>query len=170
MKSAMTALLVLAGLALIPPALIEQEYVLSGIALALTVIGSVLLRRLPTSRWSDLLLIVEGVVAVLAMMTGLHPFFPVFAFALQLAAWNLGHRLGHLESAVADRRAMARTALRLLSISVLASLVVVAIATAFLYVKLPMTFGIGLGLSLCVLLLLAVFVRFTQSAHRDDDA
>jgi hypothetical protein len=157
-------------LALVLPALIEGMYILTGAACALMIAGVALLRRRPASRWSDILLIAESIVAMFVVLSGAHPTFGILAFSLQLGAWNIGHRFGHLETAAADRDAIARVSLRLLLFSLLSSLVVSVIVTVFLYVRMPMTFTIGLGLALCVLLLLVLFVRFAWSARRDRDA
>ncbi len=164
------ALLALAGLVFIPAALVERAYILSGLAAALAVGGIVLLRVRPSSRWSDVLLIAESAVATFAVMSGIYPLFPILALSLQLGAWNAGHRWAHLETAVADRDAVAHTSTRVLLASLIPSLAVAGIVTIFLSVRIPLTFAFGLGLSLSVMLLLALFVRFAWAARRDRDA
>jgi len=164
------ALLILGGVVLIPAALVERAYVLSGLAAALTVAGVVLLRNRPASRWSDVLLIADSAVATFAVMSGVYPLFPILALSLQLGAWNAGHRFGHLETAVAHRDAVARMSARILLASLIPSLAVAGIVMVFLCVRVPMTFALGLGLSLSVMMLLALFVRFAWAARRDRDA
>ena len=169
MKWVTAILLAVAASLLILPALLLGSY---GYALAVAVVsgaGVVLLRTVPQSKWSNLLLIATSLMAAFALFLGVHPLFAVVAITLFIYAWNAGHRFGHFDRSPVDNRAKQRFILQTLAFSLVPSLALALVLSGFLYVRIPLSFGTGLGLSAAAFLVIALFIGFARAARRQQD-
>ena len=162
-------LLAVAALLLILPSMLLGSYWYALAVAIVAVSGAALLRSLPQSNLSNLLLIANSAMATAALFLGVHPLFAIVAIALFVYAWNAGHRFGHLDRAPVEESAKQRFIVQILVFSLIPSFGVGLLLTVFLYVQFPMSFGLGLALSTAVFLAIALFIGFTRIAQRQED-
>ena len=169
MKWVTAILLAVAASLLILPALLLGSYWYALTVAVISAAGVVLLRTVPQSKWSDLLLVATSVMAAFALFLGIHPLFAVVAVTLFIYAWNAGLRFGHFDRSPVEDRAKQRFILQALAFSLVPSLAVALVLSAFLYVRVPLSFGTGLGLSAAVFLVIALFIGFARAARQQED-
>lgn len=166
MKRITAILSIAAAMLLILPALLLGSYGYALIVAVVSAAGVVLMRKIPQSKWSDILLMATCAMVSFALFLGIHTLFAVIALALYIYAWNAGNRFAHLDRSPVEASAKRQFVLRLLAFSFIPSFGIGLLVTAFLYVQVPMTFGLGLGLSLATLLTIALFVKLANAARK----
>ena len=158
-----------AAVLLILPALLLGAYWYALAVAVVSAAGVVLLRGMPQSNWSDILLIATSAMAALALVLGIHPLFAVVALALYIYMWNAGHRFGHFDRAPVEGNAKRRFITEILVLSLIPSFGIGLLLAAFLYVRVPMTFGLGLGLSSAALMTVGLFVGVAHAVRKREE-
>ena len=158
-----------AAVLLILPALLLGSYWYALAVAVVSAAGVVLLRGMPQSKWSDILLIATSAMAAFALVLGIHPLFAVVALALYIYMWNAGHRFGHFDRAPVEGNAKRRFITEILVLSLIPSFGIGLLLVAFLYVRVPMTFGLGLGLSSAALMTVALFVGVAHAVRKREE-
>ncbi len=169
MKWITAILSTIAAVLLILPALFLGSY---WYALAVAVVSSagiLLLREMPQSKFSDMLLIATSAMTAFALLLGIHAVFAVMALTLYICIWNAGHRFGHLDRVPVEDSAKRRFNIEILIRSLMSTVGIGLLLSGFLYVRVPMTFGLGLGLSSAVLITIALLVALARAARKREE-